>query len=221
MPSLWKGESDEQIAEALRTHHPTLRLVREAGLRIIHGTFNVEHDGVHLGGFQIEVRLDDRDVLALPQVREVGGSIPRVPDRHVNPGDGSACLYLPEELALRRRERFGITEFLQGPVRAFFLGQVGFELGKPFPFGELPHGDDGFRQVLAEQLGVTEITVCFAFLDMLSRKVIKAHWACPCGSWCPLRDCHHGVVSRLRRKLPLSTRRFLRDRARQTFPNPL
>jgi hypothetical protein len=213
MPSLWRGESDAEIAAALEAAHPSLRLVVIDGRRVVTGAFNVEHEGQFLAGFQVEVMLDVTDELGLPTVKEVAGRIPRVPERHVNK-DGSACLYLPEELVVRYPEPFGIVAFLDGPVRNFFLGQAGVELGVPFPLGEWGHGADGMTQMLSELLGFDDVHTSIAVLELLSRKVIKGHWPCPCGSRQVLRKCHHELVQRLRHRLPLHTRRFLLARAR-------
>lgn len=215
MLNLWAGETDEQIAAALATTYPSLRLVVVNGHRVITGAFNVEHEGRFLAGFQIEILLDEKDVLGLPAVREVGGRIPRVPERHVNLSDGSACLYLPEDLAVRCSRPFDIRGFLNGPVRTYFLGQAGVELGAPFPIGEWGHGDDGLKQMLAGMFGVSDVAVCLALLELLSGKVIKGHWQCRCGSRRALRACHEQLVRRLRHQIPLRTRRFLLTRAHE------
>lgn len=216
MPNLWLGETDDQIRAALKARYPSLRLVESGSKRVVKGAFNVEHAEQFLGGFQIEILLDHRDELGLPTVREVGGSIPRLPDKHISDKLGTACLYLPEELVVRVTEPYGVVSFLDGPVRNFFLGQVGVELGTPFPLGEWAHGADGARQMLTQLLGIDNVNVCVGFLTMFSGKVIKRHWPCPCGSGRKIRDCHDGLVLRLR-QLPLTTRRFLLERARTHF----
>lgn len=204
-----------EIAAALSGEHPSLHLAD--GGRVIRGTLNVEHDGTFLAGFQIEVLLDDRDVVGLPKVKEVGGRIPRTPDRHIST-DGSACLYLPEDLAVRCSDPFDILGFLRGPVRTFFLGQAGVELGVPFPLGEWGHGPEGMKQLLTELLGFDDIQACIKALDLLSGKVVKGHWSCPCGSNRRLRECHEPQVRSAHRRLTRSTSRFLAARARVHFP---
>lgn len=216
--NLWRGESDAQIAARLDEAYPTLRFAVGGKRRIIRGAFNVEHQGQFLACFQIEILLDATDVLGLPTVREVGGRIPRIEDRHINTADGSACLYLPDDLAARSAAPFDIVSFLDGPVRTYFLGQAGVELGVPFPFGEWGHGVDGQREMLTELVGLSDIATCLRFLELVSQKVVKLHWPCPCGSRRPLRDCHQNTVRRLR-KLPLATRRFLLARATSNLGN--
>jgi hypothetical protein len=202
----------------LAARYPSLRLAVDDEHRVVRGAFNIEHDGKFLGGFEIEVLLHKTDVLGLPRVIEVGGRIPRLLERHINPGDGSACLYLPEDLLVRCKERFGIVTFLDGPVRNFFLGQLGVESGEPFPLGEWAHGADGVKQMLKDLIGFDDIGTCMTFLELLGGKVIKGHWVCPCGSRRALRACHVGLVRRLRHELPLTTRRFLLTRVREHFP---
>lgn len=213
MPNLWRGESDAEIRSALAARFPSLRLMTGKGEHAVTGTFNIEHQGKFLAGFQIAIQLDSKDVLGLPTVRETGGRIPRLPERHVNP-DGSACLYLPEDLAVRCLEPLGILAFLDGPVRSYFLGQAGFELGVAFPLGEWGHGREGLEQMLAGLLGIDDMATCVRFLELLSGKTIKAHWGCPCQSGKTLRLCHGDRVNRLRGQLPLDTRRFLLERTR-------
>jgi hypothetical protein len=217
MPNLWRGESRAEIAAELESSCPTLRLgVGERG-RVISGVFNVEHDGTFLAGFQIEIWLDRTDILGLPTVNEVGGRIPRVAERHINLLDGSACLYLPEDLVVRCQAPLGIRAFLDGPVRSYFLGQAGVELGVPFPLGEWGHGTNGLREMLHGLLGFQDIEICMRFLELLSNKVVKVHWACPCRSGRELRACHLGLVRGLRSRMVLGTRRFLLERARQAL----
>jgi|SRR6478736_366952 len=214
MPNLWRGESLAEIAAALEASCPTLHLGVGQRRRVIGGVYNVQHDGTFLAGFQIEIWLDRTDALGLPTVKEVGGRIPRLADRHVNELDGSACLYLPEDLAVCHSAPFNIVSFLDGPVRSYFLGQAGVELGVPFPLGEWGHGTDGLREMVRTLIGFDDVKVCIRFLELLGGKVIKTHWLCPCGSGGQLLRCHLEVVRTLRSRLTLSTRRFLLERAR-------
>lgn len=216
MPNLWRGESDEEIATALATHYPALQFVREGGRRIVKGTFDIERDGHFLAGFQIEVLLDQTDVIGLPTVKETGGRIPRVAERHVNVQDGSACLYLPEELVARGRGPMGIADFLSGPVKSFLLGQLCVEQGMPFPYGEWGHGAVGLEQMLAELFGSDDAVACLAYLDVLCHKAIKGHWPCPCRSGRRIRDCHRARIFALRDRIPLKSWRFLAMRATST-----
>lgn len=210
MMNLAKEQTDDKMEAEVATLQPGLRLQRET--RKIVGAFNIEHNGVFIAGFQIEVALNRRDVLGLPAVKETGGRIPRNEEHHINP-DGTACLYLPEALALQYSRPLGIGDFLDGPVRNFFLSQIALDSGMPFPFGEWEHGPDGFRQMLTELLGFDDFQTCVTVLELLGKKVCKGHWNCPCGSHLKLRDCHGERIRGLRQRLSLKQRRFLLARA--------
>lgn len=207
---LAREQSDGELEAELARAQPGLRLHRET--RKVVGVYNLEHDGVFVGGFQIELDLDRRDVVGLPAVKETGGRIPRDEQHHIN-GDGTACVYLPEALAIQLSEPLGIGDFLNGPVRSFFLSQLAVESGMPFPFGEWEHGADGFKQMLAELLGFNGVRTCIAVLEVLGKEVCKGHWACPCDSGRKLRDCHREQIFGLRQRLSFAQRRFLLKRA--------
>lgn len=209
MVNLWRPQTPAEMAAALEERYPTLHLRdRGGGRQLVAGAFNIEHEGRFLAGFMIEIDLATRDVLGLPVVREVGGRIPRIPERHIN-DDGTACLYLPEDLVLRHRKPLTLVQFLDGPVRSFFTGQACVAAGMPFPQGEWAHGTEGRHQLVADLLGIDDIKTQDAFLKLLSKKVVKAHWPCPCGSGKCIRRCHRSLIFGIRRRLTLGQRRFL------------
>ena len=94
------------------------------------------------------------------------------------------------------------TVVLEGPVHNFFLGQSLIEAGEPWPFGERKHGFEGLLESYGELIGTTEVTVISKYLECLSKKEIKGHWDCPCGSGKRIRDCHKASLMILRRRLP-------------------
>lgn len=210
---LLRAESREEIQGVLAARWPTLRLPG-AGPRTIAGAFHVTSGDRFLAGFQVEVRMDEADSLGLPTVREVGGAIPWIADRHVNP-DGTACLYLPEDLVLRWQTPRGIGDFLEGPVSAYFLGQAGAALGAPFPFGEWQHGERGLPQLLAELMPFAGPERWVGILSMAAGKAVKEVWSCPCGGGRTLGRCHLLQIRDIQRRYARPTLRFLVGRARE------
>ena len=96
-----------------------------------------------------------------------------------------------------------LIEYLDGPVRNFFLSQIIFESSGTWRFGQWKHGKDGLLEAYGELLGVTGEVPVRAFLDYLARKnPPKGHWPCPCGSAKRLRDCHSRSVTQLRERIP-------------------
>jgi hypothetical protein len=101
-----------------------------------------------------------------------------------------------------RARSLALLQFLDGPVRDFFLGQSLVGLGDPWPFGQWGHGTDGIRQYYAELVGTDDIRVISQYLDYLSKKKIKGHWPCPCRGGKRLRECHGALVQDLTTKIP-------------------
>jgi hypothetical protein len=204
-------EADKDVISALAARFPTLRLVSTPPDRRIVGTFDLRHGGQLLAVYDVCVDLMRRDQLGLPTVWETGGRIPRIPDRHINQDDGSACLYIPLEFALQRPVPLRVVEFLEGPVWNFFLGQAWVENGMGWPFGEREHGDEGIRALCSEIFGVSTDSAIREYVDIIARDVLKGHWLCPCGSGRKLRQCHQAQVVELKRRFPAQLRRSLRE----------
>ncbi len=168
----------------------------------VRGTFPIVFNGEELDRYVIEVELARDHPTGIPVVRETGGRIPRTADRHMNPADGTACVLLPDERWRVWSHGSKLLQFLDGPVRNFFLGQSLVDLGDPWPFGQWGHGAEGIREYYAELLGTDDTGVITGYLDCLSKKKIKGHWPCPCRSGKRLRDCHSGLVQDLATKIP-------------------
>jgi hypothetical protein len=192
-PSYEKLESD------LQQRYPDLRLIVINGRPLFRGSFPVGHVGEEIDRFLIEISFPD-GITKLPAVREIGGRIPRDSDHHINPGSGDICADIPEMILLSGQP--SLVEYLDGPVRNFFLSQIIVAGGNPWPFGEWKHGKDGLLQAYGELLGVTGERQIRAYLDYLASKRVKGHWLCPCGSTKRLRDCHARHFATLRDRIP-------------------
>jgi hypothetical protein len=103
------------LARLLETRFPTLHVVRQLdGGTVVAGSFLVEHEGRRLDSFTIEVDLRPFRGGKLPEVREMGGRIPRTEARHANP-DGTACVCHPADYFQRHPGHFDPIAFLEGP----------------------------------------------------------------------------------------------------------
>lgn len=196
-------EHDRNLFEAIKCEiedgFSDLRLVVERGTVFVRGSFPIRYDAEELDRFRIEIEFPDDFPKSVPILREIGGRIPWHADRHVN-HNGEACPIVPEEW-LARPEHNSILYFLNGPVLNFFLGQVLFEQGQPWPFGERSHGKSGLLEAYGELLGTTDETVVRRYLDILSRETLKGHWECFCGSQKRLRNCHLDSIKIMREKI--------------------
>ena len=170
--------------------YPDLRFLIQDECVFIQGSFPIKEDGAVLDRYSIDVRVPRDFPKALPVLREVGGRIPWNADRHVN-SNGDACLFVPDERWRYFPERGTLLEFLIGPVRNFLIGQSLFESAGKWPFGQRGHGNAGILEAYGEMLNISpDRETVMAFLGLLSRREVKGHWPCPCGSDKILRKCH-------------------------------
>lgn len=177
-----------KVKNDIETAYSDIRIGVDDGVVFARGSFPVADSDDILDRFLIELEFPKDYPDSVPILREVGGRIPWHEDRHTN-RTGEACPIIPEEW-LVRLDRDSILEFLGGPVRNFFIGQILVEHGKPWPFGERPHGVPGLVEFYGELIGTTDKAAVRRFLDYLGKETVKGHWECPCGSGKRLRNCH-------------------------------
>jgi len=189
-----------RLENDVRGPYPDLRVVVENECVHLRGSFPIVSDGLTLDRYQIDVCIPNDFPDAVPTLREIGGRVPWVLNRHVN-GKGEACPVVPEEWLLNPK-RDSVLCFLNGPVRDFLLAQSLVEAGDPWPFSWRAHGIDGLYQAYGEILGTTDPACIRRYLQYLSKERIKGHWECPCGSGSKLRNCHLNEVRALQSKIP-------------------
>ncbi|SRR5216683_1678994 len=197
-----------RVRDALATRYPMLHLIDDATAPLLRGSLAIEHDGRELTWFAVEIDLAPLATGGLPTVRETGGRIPWIIDRHVLP-DGSACVCLPADYFLRHPGPFDLLAFLDGPLRGYFIGQALVEQGESWPQGEWRHGNDGLNDWFREFLDGLSPQQLRAYLETLAVQELKGHLLCPCGSGRRLRNCHLPFFHLLRRAIPVGRAREL------------
>ncbi len=189
----------------VRRAYPTLHFYPNDRQVTIRGGFPVTLNGSVLDRYQIEIIVPAAYPRSLPEVRETGGRIPRIADRHIGSDTGNACLFVEEETSVYFPPGSSLLQFLQGPVNCFYIGQSHFEEFGTWPFDERSHGWEGIFEFYSEKLGTSDLKTILAYVDCLRRHVVKAgrpvvkgDWDCPCGSGKRLRNCHFEQVIMLR-----------------------
>ncbi len=201
--------------------YPNLQMYRDGDQVLIRGSFPVLHEEKVLDRYLIEIQLLPNFPKTFPIVREIGGRIPRTDDYHMNSASGEACLFLPEEYWGEFSSKPSLLDFLNGPVRNFFIGQSLVEKGEPWPFGFRPHGNMGIIEYYGEILGTSDLTQILKYIKLLSKLSMKGHWECPCGSGKRLRKCHFRQLVELRSRIPPKIAKQSLDRLMKTPTNDL
>ncbi len=185
----------EEVKVAIAFDQPRLHAAANGVDIHVLGTYLIFENGAvaspagPIAEFDIEMVLPARYPRREPRVFEVGGRIPREPDRHINP-DGDCCITVWEHWLLTAADH-SFAAYLKGPANEFFLGQYWYEKTGTWPFGERPHGQKGLIEAYAEVLGISARKKdLIYYLRLLSQDWPKGHWLCPCGSGRRLRYCH-------------------------------
>jgi hypothetical protein len=197
-----KPELLERMKEAVLKEYPTLLFYPEDECVFVRGDFPIADEGKVLDQFSIEIELPRYDPNDLPVLREIGGRIPRTQDNHINVPSGEVCLFVPDERWRIYPRGSTLLDFLNGPLRNYFIGYSLFELGEPWPFGQRSHGAEGIFEYYSELLGTDDRRVVIRYLECMSKPTLKGHWECPCGSGKRIRNCHQTTLNDLRLKIP-------------------
>lgn len=192
------------LAQTVESAYPTLHLSQEAGTLYIRGRLSITSAALSfpISCYDIELEFPcdypDRD----PIVRETAGLIPKDADHHFHT-NGAACLFLPEARWRQCSARPTVTEFIEGPVKAFFAWQSHLSLtGRKPPSGDWRHGADAILEFYFEQLQTRDLRVVRLFLEYMTAKKIRMHWRCYCGSGQQLEHCHGRKLQFLKERIP-------------------
>jgi hypothetical protein len=189
------------IEAETKSVYPHLHFYVRGQVIYVTGSFPVQQDGIEVDRFQVEIQFPSHFPRGIPRVRETGMRIPRIADRHMYP-DGTACLFVDEEWIMVNPEGTNWLTFLNGPVRNFFIGQCLVEAGEEWPFGQRSHGARGILECYVELTGTNDLRTAYNYLQTLSKKKIKGHWPCPCGSGRKICDCHQQGIRRFKERIP-------------------
>lgn len=168
-----------------------------------------DEDG-EIDRFEIRILLTNDFPREYPCVFEIKNRIPRVPSRHIYK-NGMCCIGTPVDLWLLFQDKFSLVEYVKVPITQYFISQVFYEQKGEWLFGERSHGKEGIWESLFQIFGSKDKNFVIDGLLLLSRKKIKGHLACPCGSGKILRNCHQSQFNNLRNQMsPLRSRDILK-----------
>lgn len=156
--------------------------------------------------FRLEILIPGKYPRDLPEVKEVGGKIPRNGDYHVNPG-GTLCLGSPIRLLRRIHANPSLNGFAKNCLVPY-LYAVSHKLNNSgdFIFGELAHGDKGIVSDYLELFRLKDSSQVAEAIRLLGlKKRIANKKPCPCGCGKRLGVCPlHTRLNEFRKMAPRS-----------------
>jgi hypothetical protein len=191
----------DHLKGELSKKYPDLAVIATTDDVRLRGSFPVLHEETELARFQIEILIPSDFPDSIPLVREIAGRVPHAVDWHTY-NKGALCVIVPEEWLLNPK-RTSLMAFLEGPLRNYFLNHALAECGMKRPMGERSHGSLGLLEAYGEWFGSNELRVVRAYLNCLSKEMLRGHWDCPCGSGVRLRKCHFSKLMELQKQIPV------------------
>lgn len=198
------ARSNTPVFIGLVDGYPNLRVrgTLKDGAVVLQGKFPIIYEGTEIECFFIRMAVPYDFPKSLPRVWETQGRIPHTPERHVNRTDGTLCVMFPDEAYLGEVSITTVVNYLDGPLRNYFIGQLCFERGEAWPWGEHRHGEDGIFDFYSKLVGADNPVVVLRVLVQVYEGRYKGHWWCPCGSGEIIRKCHGSLMRRIREKIP-------------------
>jgi len=205
--SVWYEKNPELLAKVRKIFSEDLPYFEFKTVKnriIFMGRLELTEEGKQFDSYFVEISFPNDFPSSLPEVREMGGRLPKIKDRHVNELNSNLCLFLPEDWYFEHGNKpFDLRFFLSGPVRDFFISQSYFEKKKKWPFGDWPHSFDGKIVFYFEKLNTKDPLLVLDFLKMIVGNSFTAgHEECICGSKMVFRKCHQKILFELRNKVP-------------------
>ena len=208
--------------EVFLHEYPGLVIVpgKEPGI-VLQGDFKFGARG--FDGFEVEesyhiqIHIPSEFPRSIPDVKELGGKIPRNGDFHINPGSDTLCLGSPLRLLREIAENPSLSGFAKRCLVPYFFAVTRkIRTGSDFVFGELQHGEKGIVEEEGAYFGVkdrAQVRLIFELLAIKKRKANKL--PCPCGCGLRLGKCRlHFKVNHCRK---LADRKWFRKMRASIF----
>ncbi|CZH17727.1 Uncharacterised protein [Legionella pneumophila] len=168
---------------------PFLAISMENEKIILSGNWPVYGEKKLITVYKIKIIIPDDFPNSTPKVYEADHAIEKIADRHFNPNDGTACLFIVTEQEDHWPLGSNISLFLNKPVKEFFFSQAYYDLTNEWPFGSWSHGDKGLIEYCLDYLELKskhQLIKHFQYLELKKPRKIK----CPCGNGQPFKFCH-------------------------------
>lgn len=197
----WYIDNAELFASFKRdidANYPNLIVLESDKIVHIKGTLRIKDEkNVVLGSYLIDIRVPDNFPKEMPELKEIGGEIPKNKDWHVN-SNGIACLCYRDEGPLYWNDQSTIIDFINIFVEPFFRWQIKHRLDRNACDDAYSHGVDGGIEFYGNLLNTQDRTLIYNFVKYLTLKEIKGHHECYCGSGKIMRKCHFELLKRYR-----------------------
>lgn len=203
-------EKFECFKKLIDENYPTLNVFIENGNVVVVGTLVLKDEsGKETEKFRIKIKTLPDYPKSVPTVWELDGRIPMIPDAHMNKEQG-ACLFFRDERYKYFPLDSTIVDFIEGPVKSYFIGAGYYLIKKVWPNEIRTHFIGGLYDSYIELLkgqglsienGDLGKKIILKFLSYLNMRNIDERKKCFCGSGGPIKNCHLEFLKEMQKKI--------------------
>ena len=154
-------------------------------------TFN---DTVITDTYRVLILFPEDYPKSTPTCKEIDNRIPK--EYHTNPDD-ALCLGTELEVYRKFIKNKTIIGFIENLLIPFLYRFSFIQKYNEEPFPDRVHGLKGIIDFYLQEFKCNDFDAVVNFLTILSKKKIRGHHRCPCGSSDQLRNCHMKKVREL------------------------
>lgn len=170
----------------------------DGGVTIKGGHPVCDIDGNEITRYAIRIDIPADFPKHLPLVYDAADRFPRFAEWHMFP-NGRCCIGVPAALIDRLGWNYKISDFINGPMHDYFVGQACFEAGLGWPYGAMEHNEVGLLDYWQEKFEVSSHAQALGLLRLASKdKPFRRQASCPCGSKLRIRLCHGDEIKGIR-----------------------
>jgi hypothetical protein len=191
---------EKELQEASE-HYPKLKIITQGSEKFLRGTFDViDQEETHWESYEVEIRYKAGFPYQFPELREIGGKIPKIADWHIYENTGSCCITVPAKETILCRNGISVMQFIENHLKPYFFNQTHRRHFGVYANGEYEHGVIGKWQNYFELFGTNNKKAVIKWLKTFLDSNMKIHKKskCICGSGSRFRHCHQDVYWLLR-----------------------
>ncbi|MCP4553717.1 MAG: hypothetical protein GY834_17130 [Bacteroidetes bacterium] len=206
----------DKLRKELFEYNSDLRLSKQGNTYCIEGSLPIFYNNTFIERYLISVDFSRKFPDKIPIVNEIGGKLPKIPDRHFEKNNENACVCLKEEWKSISSKYPTIIDFLKGPITDFFLWQACFDYYSEDRIGGWAHGIEGRIDYYKQLLKTTDLKIVQNLLYHIAEYKYKPNWECYCGSGIRACKCHRAFIIQMRSSIPKILAQDLLDSIRST-----
>jgi len=194
-----KNRLKKEIARVLEQYQD-LVLDASGKLYRVFGSLDILYvDGRVIDTFSIEMVYPDRYPFCYPEVKETGGRIPAIADRHVYTDTKTLCLGTPEEETLKCINGISTRWFMEKILIPRLADEHRVCNGYAYTH-EYAHRAEGRWKFFMEKFRTKKTDDVLMWLKKIYwKRLPEGKEQCLCGSHLPFKRCHENIVNEVKK----------------------